>query len=151
MKPKAEQVYKHFKGNLYRVLTLAVDSETGEEMVVYKALYGEETVYVRSLSMFMSEVDREKYPDVTQKMRFELQEEEENNYVDPLVMEFLETESMKEKCNILTALHHRITDDMITTMAISMDVVIEEGDLQDRYRQLMTCLTMMDKYESGRM
>lgn len=151
MKPKAEQVYKHFKGNLYRILTLALDSETGEEMVVYKALYGEGTVYVRSLSMFMSEVDKEKYPDADQKMRFELQEEEENNYVDPLVMEFLETESMKEKCNILTALHHRITNDMITTMAISMDVVIEEGDLEDRYRQLMTCLTMMDKYESGRM
>ena len=151
MKPKAEQVYKHFKGNLYRILTLATHSETGEEMVVYKALYGEGTVYVRSLSMFMSEVDREKYPDATQKMRFELQEEVEDNFIDPLVMEFLETESMKEKCNILTALHHRITNDMITTMAISMDVVIEEGDLQERYRQLMTCLTMMDKYESGRM
>ena len=150
MKPKAEQVYKHFKGNLYRILTLALDSETGEEMVVYKALYGEGTVYVRSLSMFMSKVDKDKYPDATQELRFELQEEEENNYIDPLVMEFLETENMKEKCNILTALHHRITDDMITTMAISMDVVIEEGDLQDRYRQLMTCLTMMDKYESGR-
>ena len=74
MKPKAEQVYKHFKGNLYRILTLALDSETGEEMVVYKALYGEGTVYVRSLSMFMSEVDKEKYPDCQQEYRFQLVE-----------------------------------------------------------------------------
>ena len=67
------RVYKHFKGDLYLVLDIAINSETNEKMVVYRALYGENTLYVRDYDMFLSEVDHEKYPDIKQKYRFELQ------------------------------------------------------------------------------
>lgn len=50
--------YRHFKGNEYEVIALAHHSETLEEMVVYKALYGEQEVWVRPISMWNETVIR---------------------------------------------------------------------------------------------
>ena len=72
----AGRVYRHFKGKDYKVLVVAQHTETGEQCVVYQALYDDFAYYVRPYAMFASEVDREKYPEVEQQYRFELTEEE---------------------------------------------------------------------------
>ena len=199
-KPSPNEIYRHFKGNLYKVITLATHTETGEEMVVYQALYGDFPVFVRPLAMFLSPVDKEKYPEAGQEYRFEpvdsiigqpasgadgsvqkqpasdadgsvqkqpASDAAENAQkqqmvrtdageaaelsLDPLVLEFLDADTYEERLNILTALHHRITDDMINTMAVAVDVEVEEGELEERYTALMTCLLTLEKYECNRL
>lgn len=177
--PQPNEIYRHFKGNLYRIITLATDSETRETMVVYQALYGDYQAYVRELSMFMSEVDREKYPDVQQKYRFELipqvmgadaavrpesipepivakeppaqAKQSDEPSLDPQLMQFLDAKTYKEKLNLLAAMHPRITDEMINTMAVVLDLEVNEGDIEERYIALKNCLLMLEKYECNRL
>lgn len=183
--PLQGQIFRHFKGNLYRIITMARHSETGEDLVVYQALYGEFQVYARPLSMFLEKLDKEKYPDAGQEWRFELQknviepilepesslqEETEDTIasdkeeiqqeteepaeelnIDPLVLEFLDAGTYEERVNILAALHHRITDDMINIMSMAIDVKVDEGNIEDRFDQLRTCLLTLEKYECNRL
>lgn len=70
---KIHGIYKHFKGNYYLVEEIVRNSETLEDMVVYRKLYDDGTCWVRPLTDFLEEIDHEKYPNVKQKYRFELQ------------------------------------------------------------------------------
>lgn len=165
-RPQSGQIYRHFKNKLYQVITIATHSETGEELVIYQALYGDYRVYARELSMFASEVDHEKYPLVTQKYRFEpvnLTEETgesssshagdgEKELIDgvhPKLMEFLEADSCEERYKILSAMGDIITDSMIDTMAVVMDVVIPEGQLENRYDDLKRVIRTRQQYENA--
>lgn len=68
MEIKIKGIYKHFKGDLYIVEDIAQNSETMEIMVIYRALYGENKLWVRPLNLFLEEIEGKK-----QKHRFELQ------------------------------------------------------------------------------
>lgn len=171
--PKPYEIYKHFKGNLYQVLAVAEHSETGEQLVIYQALYGTFQIYARPLNSFVSVVDKEKYPDAAQNFRFELcmlqavqtlasvrtikaapvpdTSAQEEPQIDPAVLQFLEAETYEERLNILVGVKHRITDEMITTMAVASDVEVPEGSLEERFSELKNCLSTLDKYECNRL
>ncbi len=243
--PKPQEIYKHFKGNLYQIVTVAEHTETGEQLVVYQALYGDFKAYARPLSQFCSRVDRKRYPNAAQEFRFELQDPEaqkqrqkleeaagepqegtgvteagkdggisgesgsgqdgtsasakkgsagtseggsgqagsgaqdspaagvqgsaqqasenaksalppetetdqEEPSLDPMVLEFLDADDYRKRLNILAGLHHRITDEMITTMAIACDIELGEGDMEERYAALKNCLQTLERYECNR-
>ena len=178
--PKSREIYRHFKGNLYQVLEIAEHSETGEQLVIYQALYGDFKIYARPVESFLEKLDEEKYPEAAQTFRFELQGGEEDAaaavektaetekketektetektetqtqeyQLDAQIEEFLDADTYEERLNILVGLRHRITDDMITTMAIACDVEVPEGNLEERYLNLKNCLLTRDKYERER-
>ncbi len=68
------RIYKHFKGDSYIVVDIALDSDNLEKKVIYRGLYEDGPLWIRSYDDFLSEVDKEKYPDVKQQYKFELQE-----------------------------------------------------------------------------
>ncbi len=169
--PRPGERYLHFKNKLYQIIAIAHHSETDERMVVYQALYGEFKTCVRPYDMFISEVDHEKYPQIRQKYRFQLvaesgmsqagweekeqkQEKEqkrEQEEVNPLFMEFLDSETYGDKFRVLMQMQDQITDSMITNMAVSIDVVIPEGNVDSRYQELLTCVRTKMRYEVGRL
>ncbi len=66
------RVYRHFKGNYYIVLDIGFYTETNEKCVIYRALYEKGDIYIRPYTMFVSKVDKQKYPKASQMYRFEL-------------------------------------------------------------------------------
>ena len=69
---KVHGVYQHYKGDYYLVEETAMHSETGEEMVIYRKLYGDGGLYVRPKDLFLSEIDHNEHPEVKARYRFTL-------------------------------------------------------------------------------
>lgn len=184
------QFYRHFKNRLYQIVAVAEHSETGEKMVVYQALYGDYRVYVRPYEMFVSEVDRKKYPDAVQKYRFELvemtkdgehteqrkpaaqkekmtaepktqtpdtkmqeqsaQNRSEDGEVNPLLLEFLDADTLEEKMHLMVYNRNRMDENLLNSIAISLDLVVEKKTVQEKYDEILNCLSMMEKFECSR-
>lgn len=168
--PKPGELYRHFKNKLYQVIAVAKHTETGEDMVVYQALYGDFAVYVRPLAMFLGEVDHEKYPDSREQYRFEKVERggtaentagnmepeekaepEEANGVDPRLLAILDADTYNEKYKLLSSMQGDMTDRLINDLAVALDIAVDDGPVDRRYEKLKSALAMLCKYEVNRL
>lgn len=164
----AGERYRHYKGGLYQIVTVAVHTETEEDMVVYQALYGDYKVFVRPLKMFLETVKDEagnvvprfakedksiekisSIRDISAK-----KEETENSVVqgvNPLLITFLDAESSVEKLEILHRMRKSIDNKTISDMAAALDIVIEEKDMDERIKDLENCLQTRARFETTRL
>ena len=184
--PKTGEIYRHFKNKMYQIVTVATHSETGGQLVIYQALYGDFSCCARPLEMFMSKVDKSKYPQAAQEYRFELVDKDsltkvhktaENIVTENIVTEnivtgnnveavvektienadeelpnpdlllFLDADTFEEKKNLLVSMQSRMTDELINSIAASLDISVDEGDLETRFKSLYNCVSTMSRYE----
>ncbi len=210
--------YRHFKGNIYQIKSIAFHSETGEQMVVYQSMYPPFGVWVRPLSLFLEPVDRKKYPAATQNYRFQeivYQNQmpcfagkregtsasastagnvsSEKEAADGIVrdnsaqnqsitdaqlrdiimsgqtqrrlegrlpqeeiaergfMILLDAQSFRERRHIFVELRPYWSDRLLHNIAVSLDIALEEGTLQQHYESVLHCLEAFEKYEGGRL
>ena len=147
-RPVVGETYRHFKNKNYKIIAIAHHSETGEELVIYQALYGDGMVCARPLDMFVSEVDHEKYPEVKQKYRFEKIENPVTEMtIEERMMKFFDEDSLEGKYQILLTMREEVTETMIDNMAVTLDLVIEDGPISKRFDDLRFAIQTKQRYE----
>lgn len=153
-RPKEGEYYKHFKGNIYQILAIAKHSETMEELVIYKDINGEQQVYARPLDMFVSKVDKLKYPLEKQVYRFEKLEEEpqeEASDKQALLLEFLDLDTPTQKIRFLQCRKNELTEDFLSMAAQCLEFAETKTNFEERYYDIMHYLRTVEKFEGGRM
>ena len=104
-------------------------------------MYGEFQTYAKPLALFVGEMDNKKCPD--EKPKYSHEENTPNNKL----MDFLDAKTYEEKYKILSTMRDELSDRLIDELAVSMDLVIPEGDLLRRYDELKYAVRMRQKYE----
>ncbi len=187
--PKKHEIYRHFKGGLYEIVAIAHHTETMEELVIYRNKEDRNQVYARPLAMFMSSVDREKYPNVKAEYRFEKvnikkpdeyskslnsvnesavsdfkklvdikkkerQQEEKVAVSDEIpegissdLIRFLDTDDFEEKLDILEDVKDRIDDNVVTAMAVSLDLTVEDGSKESKIHDIRNYLMLQMRFD----
>lgn len=177
--PGPGEMYTDQEGKLYQILCVADHFDTKEKMVVYQALYGAFEFLIRPLGIFMRKMERKRGKEPLQKDKFTVAEENtgvnagrpqresrifqqnqapsgypeqelEEERANPALLEFLDADTLEEKYQVIKSLQHSITDRLIDDFAVTLDLVIPDGRLDDRYQQLLSSVRTMQKFETKR-
>ncbi len=155
--PVSGERYRHFKGGLYKIITIAKHSETEELLVIYQALYGDMVVYARPLEMFVGQNDKGqkrfvKEEDVASGEN-DTSEEKTNIVSDEtqILFEILDAESVKDKLSIIKENRYRLNSKTLGNLAVSMDVVLVGDDIEEHYQQIVQYLETRARFETNRL
>lgn len=163
--PLPGELYRHFKGNLYQIITVAREATCGEPYVVYQALYGAFGIWVRPLKNFMEPADRTKYPDAEQYWRFERVFREDENICDDvrnergtdssrksrdILMSFLNETSISERQNILRKGAIFLRQEDLDSICTVCDLPKSEGSIDDQISAVIRSLKLKEQYEAKR-
>ena len=157
--PKKGDIYRHFKGKKYRILDLAVCTETGEDMVVFETVDGSHRMYASFLESFLSALDTGKYPHADQKYRFVLCRNDKqaqassvkrHGNTTSLILEFLDLDENDQRIAFLQKHQAQIDSRFLTAAAESLEFTDDSETVEERYDALISFLKTKAKYENGR-
>lgn len=137
-----------------QIITIAKQKETKEKLVIYQILYGDFSIYACSFAQFFQLIQKEKREkkETNQEKNIDLEEKQiesyDNNY---WLYQFLDARTNEEKLNILINMKNHINDNILTSIALSLDIVAEEGTLEDRYQSILSCIRTLIRYEGRRL
>ena len=167
--PRPGEMYTDQEGKTYQILCVADHFDTNEKMVVYQALYEAFECIVMPLGLFMRKMQQKDVSECLQKpksvvsnaesVHFEAKEAQEEHktfqaddreQANPALLDFLDADTLEDKYQIIKSLQHSITDRLIDDFAVTLDLVIPDGRLDDRYQQLLSSVRTMQKFETTR-
>lgn len=158
--PKKGDIYRHFKGRRYRILDIAVCTETGEEMVVFETEEGARRVFASLLETFLSPLDTGKYPHAEQKYRFELCRDahdgnlpglKRHGNTTSLILEFLDLNDNEERIRFLQKHQSEVDARFLTAASESLEFTENVETVEERYAALIRFLKTKNRYESSRL
>ena len=158
--PKKGDIYRHFKGRKYKILDIAVCTETGEEMVIFETAEGTRKVFASFLETFLSPLDSGKYPHADQKYRFELCRDaadgdllglKRHGNTTSLILEFLDLNDNEERIQFLQKHRSEIDARFLTAASESLEFTENAETIEERYAALIRFLKTKSRYESRRL
>lgn len=156
--PRKGDIYRHFKGKKYRIIDLAVCTETGEDMVIFESADENRRVYASFLESFLSALDTGKYPHADQKYRFELCGDEKgpsgsalkrHGSTTSLILEFLDLEDNDQRIRFLQKHRARIDSRFFAAAAESLEFTDDSDTVEERVSALIRFLKTKAKYEDA--
>ena len=156
--PRKGDIYRHFKGKKYRIIVLAVCTETGEDMVIFESADENRRVYASFLESFLSALDTGKYPHADQKYRFELCRDEKgpsgsalkrHGSTTSLILEFLDLEDNDQRIRFLQKHRARIDSRFFAAAAESLEFTDDSDTVEEGVSALIRFLKTKAKYEDA--